>query len=97
MEKPSFSKTEQISRALRRGSLGIRQRFQSWRDSQKLEDLFSIGNTVLNMQPNGVLCVLDGFLVRFALAVATLKRRTRNEVPIGITFDNDGKSNVFHN
>jgi hypothetical protein len=42
------------------------------------------------MQPDGILDVLDGLFVSVALAVEALERRTGNEVPAGIAFDNDG-------
>jgi hypothetical protein len=48
------------------------------------------------MQSDGVLDVLDDLFIGVALAVAALQGRAGNEVPIGIAFDNNGKSNVFH-
>jgi hypothetical protein len=77
--------------------LGIRQRFQRWKAHRNLRDFFALGQPILDVQLNGVLNVLDGFLVRVALAVAALKRGTRNEVAIGVRFDDNRKSNVFHN
>ncbi len=62
-----------------------------------LRDFFAVGQPVCDMQFNGVLDVLDSFLVRVALAVAALKRGTGNEVAIGVRFDDDRKGDVFHN
>jgi hypothetical protein len=71
--------------------------FNSGKAHGNLRDFFALGQAVLDVQLNGVLNVLDGFLVRVALAVAALKRGTGNEVAIGVRFDDDRKSNVFHN
>ncbi len=48
------------------------------------------------MQSNGVLDVLDRLFVSFALAITALECRTRNEIPVGVALDDNGKSNVFH-
>jgi hypothetical protein len=48
------------------------------------------------MQSNGVFDVLDGLFVSVALAIAALEGRTRNEIPVSIAFDDNWKSNVFH-
>src|SRR5712664_3505156 len=81
IEKPSFSSTEQISRVVRRGSLG---------------NLFSVGQPVYYVQLNGILDVLDGFFVGVALAVTALERGAGNEKAIGVRFDDDRESNVLH-
>ena len=48
------------------------------------------------MQLDGVLDVVDGFLVRFALTLATLESGAGNEKTVGVFFDDDWKSNVLH-
>jgi hypothetical protein len=47
------------------------------------------------VQLNGILDVVDGFLVGFALTVATLESGAGNEETIGVRCDDDGKSNVL--
>ncbi len=59
-------------------------------------NLFSIGQSVFDVQLNGVLDVLNRFFVRIALAVAALERGAGNEKTIRVRFDDDGKSNVLH-
>jgi len=48
------------------------------------------------VQFDGILDVVDGFLLRFALTVAALESGARNEITIGVRFDDDGKSDVLH-
>lgn len=59
-------------------------------------NLFAVGQPVLDVQPDGILDVVDSFFVRFALTVATLERRAGNETAIGVCFNDDRKRNVLH-
>jgi hypothetical protein len=61
-----------------------------------LGNFLAIGDAVFQMKSNSVFDVDDGFLVCVTLAVATLKAGTGNEVSVGVRFDNDGKSEIFH-
>ncbi len=70
--------------------------FNSRKADGNLGDFFTVGKPVLDVQLDGVLDVVDGFLVRFALTVATLERRAGNKKTIGVCFDDDGKSDVLH-
>ena len=44
------------------------------------------------MEANGIFNILDRLFVGIPLAVATLKRRARDKIPIGVAFDDDRKS-----
>ncbi len=56
----------------------------------------TIGKPVLYVQLNGIFNVVHGFLVRFALTVATMESGTGNEKTMGVCFDDDPKSDVSH-
>jgi len=51
---------------------------------------------VLDVQLDGIFDVVDGFLMGFALTVATLERGEGNEKTVGVRFDDNGKSDVLH-
>ena len=71
--------------------------FNSRQAHRNLRDFFSIGQAIFDVQLNRVLDVLNRFFVSVALAVTTLERGARNEKPVRVSFDDDGKSNVLHN
>ena len=48
------------------------------------------------MQTDGVIDVLDRLFAGFALAVAALKSRTRDQIPVGVGLDDDGQSELLH-
>jgi hypothetical protein len=56
----------------------------------------AVSQAVLDVQSDGVLDVLHGLFVSVSLAVATLQGGTGNEVAVGVSFDNDGKSEALH-
>jgi hypothetical protein len=84
--------------AVRRGSLGIRRKLRRWRGSRRRvrESPRPVRKTIFDVQPNGVLTVLHGFLVGISLGVAALKSGTGNEVAVGVAFNDDGKRQVPH-
>jgi hypothetical protein len=57
---------------------------------RNFRDLFAIGNTVFPRQPHGILDVLDGLFVSVAWAVAARERRTANQTPAGMAFEDHG-------
>jgi hypothetical protein len=61
-----------------------------------LGNLFAVGPPVFDVQLNGILNVFDRFFVRLALAVATLEHGAGNEKAVSVGFDDNWKSNVFH-
>ena len=70
--------------------------FNSRKADRNLGDLFTVGKPVLYVQLDGVLYVVDGLFVCFALAIATLESGTGNEKTVGVRFDDDWKSDVLH-
>jgi hypothetical protein len=61
-----------------------------------LGDFLAVREAVLDVQANSVLDVVESLFVGISLAVATLQRWTRNEIAVGVRFDNDRKCQVFH-
>jgi hypothetical protein len=61
-----------------------------------LRDFFPIRDSIFDMQPDGILDVLNGLFVGIALAVAALECRARDEEPVSVAFDDNRKSDAFH-
>jgi hypothetical protein len=86
-----------IWRAVRRGSLASDGDFYGGEAYRKvLRNFFAVSDAVFDVQADGVLDVLNGFLVGAPLTVTTLKRRARDEIAVRISLYDDRKGDVFH-
>ena len=59
-------------------------------------NFFSIGEAVLDLQPDGVLDVLHRLFVAVVLAVAALQRRTGHGVSFRVGLDNNRQAQLLH-
>jgi hypothetical protein len=61
-----------------------------------LGNFFAVGDSVFDMETDGVLDVCDRLFLRVSLAVTPVWRGARNKVALRIAFHDDRKRHVFH-
>ena len=55
-----------------------------------LRNFFALGQTIFDVEADGIPNIFDSLFVALALTVAALERRTGDEIPVSISLDDDG-------